>query len=168
MRAFRDWFLDQLAMYAAYHTDRRNQLTHYVGVPVIVFSILIALAQIPLAFADGALLVLGILLLGYLIATPLVGFVALLIYIPLYLFAADIAALSLGLRWAIIGACFVAGWVIQFIGHIFEGRRPAFTINMLQVFMAPAFLVAEALFAVGLQKNLSQALHTRARKYAQP
>lgn len=168
IRTFRDWFLDQLAMYAAYHTDRRNQLTHYVGVPLIVFSILIALAQIGIgSFTDAGMLLLCVLLLAYVVATPLVGAVCAAIYIPLYLVAADIAGFAPGLRWLIIGGCFVVGWAIQFVGHIFEGRRPAFTVNMLQIFMAPAFLVAEALFAIGLQKDLSRILQVRAQKYAQ-
>ncbi|MFO0325387.1 MAG: Mpo1-like protein, partial [Burkholderiales bacterium] len=31
-----------LVQYAAYHRDRRNIATHFVGVPVIVFSVVLA------------------------------------------------------------------------------------------------------------------------------
>jgi len=34
---------DQMSIYAAYHQDARNKATHFVGVPVIVFSLLIPL-----------------------------------------------------------------------------------------------------------------------------
>src|SRR4029434_4283509 len=33
-----------LTQYAAYHRDRRNIATHFVGVPMIVFAVVLALA----------------------------------------------------------------------------------------------------------------------------
>jgi uncharacterized membrane protein YGL010W len=36
--------LDQLSRYAAYHRDRRNVLTHFVGIPMIVLGVAILLA----------------------------------------------------------------------------------------------------------------------------
>lgn len=74
----RVWFLEQLAMYAAYHRDRRNQITHHLGVPLIVFSILVALSQAPLAQGGSftvslATLALGALLLLYIACIPLTG-----------------------------------------------------------------------------------------------
>jgi len=35
-----------LTQYAAYHRDRRNIATHFVGVPMIVFSVVLALAVV--------------------------------------------------------------------------------------------------------------------------
>ncbi len=169
IRAFRDWFLDQLAMYAAYHTDRRNQFTHYVGVPLIIFSILIVLDQVRLGESfSAAILVLGLLLLSYLVAVPVVGILSLIICVPLYLAAASVAAMDPMTRWLVTAVCFVAGWAVQFVGHVYEGRRPAFTVNTLQIFMAPGFLVAEMMFAAGLQRGLAEALHLRAQKFARP
>ena len=86
IRAFRDWFLDQLAMYAAYHKDKRNQLTHYVGVPLIIFAILIVLAEVRLGQSfSGATVILGLLLFSYLVAVPAVGLLSLVAYLPLLL-----------------------------------------------------------------------------------
>ena len=39
-----DLFLRQLAAYASVHRDRRNKATHFVGIPVIVFSLLLVLS----------------------------------------------------------------------------------------------------------------------------
>ncbi|MBP6318037.1 MAG: DUF962 domain-containing protein, partial [Rubrivivax sp.] len=36
--------VDLLADYAAYHRDRRNIATHFVGVPMIVFGVGVLLA----------------------------------------------------------------------------------------------------------------------------
>ncbi|MGE3476982.1 MAG: DUF962 domain-containing protein [Rhodospirillaceae bacterium] len=169
IRVFRDWFLDQLAMYAAYHKDRRNQLTHYVGVPIIIFSILTVLIQVPPAgpvSAAGAFL--GIILLSYVVAVPLIGVLSAVACLPLYVLAAGVAEMEPAPRWSVAAACFAGGWAIQFVGHIFEGRKPAFLSNALQLFMAPAFLIAELMFAAGLQRSLADLLHVRARKYARP
>ena len=37
--------LDLMAQYAAYHRDKRNIVTHFVGIPLIVFAIGILLAR---------------------------------------------------------------------------------------------------------------------------
>lgn len=167
--AYRDWFLDQLAMYAAYHTDKRNQITHYIGVPLIIFSVVIALDQVRVGDSiTVAIIVVGLLLLAYLIAIPFVGMFALVLSAPLYLAAVVLGGLTPAALWTVTAASFVGGWAIQLLGHVFERRRPAFTVNMLQVLMAPAFLVAELIFTFGLQGRLAKILEMRARKFARP
>ena len=52
---------------------------------------------------------------------------------------------------------FVLGWIIQIIGHIIEGRRPALADNILQIFNAPLFLTIEALSLAGLRRDLTEA-----------
>ncbi|GGH55853.1 hypothetical protein GCM10010975_13880 [Comamonas phosphati] len=37
--------VDQLAQYASYHRDPRNILTHYVGVPMIMFAVVVLLSR---------------------------------------------------------------------------------------------------------------------------
>lgn len=61
---------DQMSFYAAYHQDARNKATHFVGVPVIVFSLMIPLGWLR-AEAGGvtlsaAVLVAAVLVLYYL------------------------------------------------------------------------------------------------------
>mgnify|MGYP006183667843 CR=1 FL=1 len=36
---------DQLSQYAAYHRDRRNIVTHFVGIPMIVLAVVVLLAR---------------------------------------------------------------------------------------------------------------------------
>lgn len=43
------FFVEQIAMYAAYHRDARNRATHFIGIPAIVFAIFIPLHWLPLA-----------------------------------------------------------------------------------------------------------------------
>src|SRR5437870_10132719 len=42
---------ENLTQYAAYHRDRRNIATHFVGVPMIVFALIVALATVTIPAA---------------------------------------------------------------------------------------------------------------------
>lgn len=166
----RDWFLEQMAMYSAYHRSFRNQLTHHVGVPMIVFSLLVIAARVEIvALASGPLTLatalMGLLLLFYVLTVPLIGMVAVALYGVLLYAAQQVAATGLQPALIVFGACFIAGWIIQFIGHGFEGRRPALFDNLLQIFMAPAFLIAEVLFAIGVEQGLRADISRRMPRY---
>jgi len=164
------WFREQMAMYTAYHRDPWNCATHYVGVPLIVFALLVGLSVVQIATIGElpvtlATLFLTALIALYIAAVPLMGLVAAIFHAPLLWLANGVAEGEPITAWTIATVCFVGGWVIQFIGHVFEGRRPALFDNLLQVFIAPGFLVSEALFAVGLLIPLKDDLQLRSYKY---
>ena len=166
----RNWFFEQMAMYSAYHRDKRNQATHHVGVPMIVFSVMILFSQVTVyTFDFGVMtlagLLIGLLLLIYIASTPLVGLVALVLYGALLYYAELIGAEGATTAYTSFGVLFVVGWIIQFWGHAYEGRKPALFDNLLQIFMAPAFLIAEILFALGLEQNLKADIESRMPRY---
>lgn len=43
-----------LSQYAAYHLDRKNVMTHFIGVPLIVFSIICLTARVSLMMSGIA------------------------------------------------------------------------------------------------------------------
>jgi len=170
----REWFLEQLAMYAAYHRDGRNQATHHVGVPLIVYALLVAASQVQIGEVPGpngtlnlslGSFLLILLISFYLSNVPVIGFIAALIYGVLYALAEMVGQGDTSTIWTTFAVCFIGGWIIQFIGHVFEGRRPALFTNATQIFMAPPFLIAEMLFAVGLEKGLEREVMARSLKY---
>jgi uncharacterized membrane protein YGL010W len=55
-------------------------------------------------------------------------------------------------------ALFVGGWVLQFVGHHYEGKRPALLDNIFQGFIGPMFLVAESLVVMGQRGDLADAM----------
>lgn len=167
-----------MVQYAAYHRDKRNIATHFVGIPLIVFSIGILFARPAFEVGGIALtpvwviwalatiwyLTLGNLALG--IAVSVANGV--LIY-----FAAPLAAGSTAswLGWGI--GTFVVGWIIQFVGHYYEGRKPAFVDDILGLLTGPMFVTAEAMFALGWGKDLLAEIErrvgpTKIRDLAQP
>ena len=153
---------DQMAFYAAYHQDARNKATHFVGVPAIMLSLFIPLAW--LRFDVGgvtltaAMLFAAVVLVYYfLLDTPLA--LAMLVITGLLVWLGQqIANLGAVQGWSWFAVLFVGGWILQLVGHAFEGRRPALADNLFQIFVAPIFLAAEVFFALGykpeLQKNV--------------
>src|ERR1019366_4801501 len=56
------------------------------------------------------------------------------------------------------GALFAGGWIVQFVGHAFEGRKPAFVDDLAGLLVGPLFVVAEAGFALGLRDDVRRAI----------
>jgi uncharacterized membrane protein YGL010W len=159
---------EQMAFYAAYHQDARNKATHFVGVPVIILSLVIPLAwpRVELgAMPLTAAMLFAFVVLAYYLALDLfLGMAMAVLTLGLVWLGHQIAALGAGPAWAWFGVLFVGGWILQLVGHGFEGRRPALTDNLFQIFVAPIFLCAEIFFALGYKPGLHRAVQERARR----
>lgn len=147
--------VDHLAGYAAYHRDTRNIATHFIGIPMIVLAVATLLGR-PAFGVPGltpAVVVCALATLFYLRLSIVFG-VAMAVLLAGFVHAgAWLAALPTG-SWLAAGiGLFVAGWVIQFIGHYYEGRKPAFVDDLVGLLVGPLFLVAEAAFALGLARR---------------
>jgi uncharacterized membrane protein YGL010W len=73
-----------------------------------------------------------------------------------------IAALPLPLWAGATAGLFVGGWALQFLGHYFEGKKPAFLDDILGLLDGPLFLIAETAFALGLSPDLRAEIERRA------
>jgi uncharacterized membrane protein YGL010W len=155
--------IDLLAQYAAYHRDRRNIATHFVGIPMIVFAIGVLLARGSVAGINLAWMVWAASAAWYLTRGMLVlGVAVSLVNAALMALAIPLAAGSTGswLGWGV--GIFVIGWVLQFIGHYYEGRKPAFVDDLVGMLVGPMFVVAEWLFAVGWGRDVQAEIERRA------
>jgi uncharacterized membrane protein YGL010W len=56
---------------------------------------------------------------------------------------------------------FFIGWVIQFVGHYYEGRKPAFMDDLMGLAIGPLFIVAELGFLLGLRRDVCRAVEER-------
>jgi len=157
---------DQMSFYAAYHQDARNKATHFVGVPLIVFSLMIPLGwlradlggfTLSAALAAGAILFVYYLLLDVALGLAMGAVFALLLWAAEPL---SQAAPGASFSWFLV--LFVGGWALQLWGHVFEGRKPALVDNLFQIFVAPIFLAAEVFFALGYKPRLREAVQRRA------
>jgi len=158
--------VDHLAQYAAYHRDRRNILSHFIGIPLIVLAVAVLLSR-P-----------GVQLFGlWLSPAALAAVAAAAFYWRLDrrfgLVMAGLLGLCLWAGQALAGQAtalwlgggvglFVLGWSIQFVGHYYEGRKPAFVDDLMGLVVGPLFVVAELAFLLGLREALRRAVEERA------
>jgi len=159
-----------MVQYAHYHRDRRNIATHLVGIPLISLSIGVLLLSpawsvagqtLTLAWAMWALTSLwylsrGDLLLG--LATSVVNgaLIAAAHEVPPLAQALGLAVWQAGL------GLFLIGWVLQFIGHYFEGRKPAFVDDLVGLLVGPMFVVGEVLMSAGLLQRMRMDIERQA------
>lgn len=157
---------ENLTQYAAYHRDRRNILTHFVGVPMIVFAIVLALATISVPLGPIALTLAAAVSVAssiyYLRLDIGLGIVMAVVLFLMCAGASEMTArlgVAAALGWAL--AIFVIGWIIQFVGHKFEGVKPAFFDDAKQLLIGPVFVCAEACFLMGARKDLRRYIEDR-------
>ena len=157
--------LDQLSKYAEYHRDRRNIATHLVGVPMIVFAAIVLLSRPSFEVAGLALspawIVLVVSGIYYLMLDTGLGLTLTVIMAALTWVAGQVAGMSTAV-WIGTGiGMFVVGWIIQFIGHYYEGRKPAFVDDIIGLMIGPLFVWAEIVFALGLKQEMLKAIEAR-------
>ena len=155
---------DQMSFYAAYHQDARNKATHFVGVPVIVLSLMIPLAWLRFEGITAAMVITAVLLAYYLALDIWLGLAMCIVMGALLWLGQVIADQGALAGWAWFGGLFVGGWILQLVGHVFEGRKPALADNLFQIFVAPIFLCAELFFALGYKPQLHSAVEERAKR----
>lgn len=159
--------LDLMAQYAAYHRDRRNIATHFVGIPLIVFAIsaLLARGEFTLAGApmNAAIVLWALSALWYLTRGNLALGVSTAVANGLLTALAMTAVHGASTTgWLVIGiGTFVVGWVFQFVGHYYEGRKPAFVDDLVGLLVGPMFVVGEALFMLGWGRALLAEIEKR-------
>ncbi|HSX70934.1 MAG TPA: Mpo1-like protein [Pseudomonas sp.] len=158
--------VDHLGQYAEYHRDRRNILSHFIGIPMIVVAVAVLLSRpgwdvaglwvspaLLTALAAGVFYLRLDLRFGVLMAALL----------ALSLWAGATLAQQSTLVWLSGGlGLFVVGWIIQFVGHYYEGRKPAFVDDLMGLVVGPLFVVAELGFLLGLRPEVQEAVERRA------
>lgn len=153
---------EQLSTYKSVHLNQSNIRTHFVGVPLIIWSlvVLLSLVSIPMPFVSE----------GFSVNLSHAFFVVAMIYyavlrwrlaIGLLLFLAPTVYLAHRVSlyenaYLLAIAVFVVGWVIQFIGHQYEKAKPAFLDDLNQLMIGPFFLMAELYFMLGLELALEK------------
>lgn len=159
--------LDLMVQYAQYHRDRRNIATHFVGIPLIVFAlgVLLARAQFEVAglHTNAAWLVWAAATAWYLTrGNVALGLATSLVNAALFALAEPLAAGSTAswLGWGV--GTFVVGWIAQFVGHYYEGKKPAFVDDLTGLLIGPMFVVGEAMFALGWGSGMLAEIERRA------
>ena len=161
---------EQLTNYASYHRNPKNIATHFVGIPMIVVAVVVFLARLtfdllglPISLATIGVIASSMyymkldIKLGYAMAVFLLG----------SLWFGQIVAEESTTIWLSVSiGLFFIGWVIQFIGHYFEGRKPAFVDDIMGLIIGPLFVMAEIAFILGWRLEVRDAIEAKLRHQA--
>lgn len=118
--------------YGSYHRHPTNKLCHYVGIPMIVLTLVGLLWKVSPALA--AAVALAAILYDLRLSVRLT--------VPFALFLALSAALAPRLPAKLLWAGFLLGWALQFVGHfLYEKKAPAFFENLRQLLVGPLWII---------------------------
>lgn len=142
MKTQQQWF----SLYAESHRHPTNKRIHNIAVPAIYWSVIALLWSVPL-FATPILTI----NLALLILVPALAFywrLSRTVFIRMLLLSIVCCVLAAALeytgfilwQWAL--AVFVVAWVMQFVGHKIEGKKPSFFTDLAFLLIGPAWIVS--------------------------
>ncbi|MBR9726655.1 DUF962 domain-containing protein [Shewanella intestini] len=158
--------IEQLSTYKSVHLNPKNIRTHFVGVPMIIWSIFTLLGCLRFQLSTiefSAAMVFMLLVLGYYFILHAKLALGLMVFIIPVLLSSNYVAVETSHPLLIAISVFVIGWGIQFIGHKYEKAKPAFIDDLNQLLIGPFFLMAEVYFLLGWQQQLEQDITPLAR-----
>lgn len=158
---------ESLTQYAACHRDRRNIAMHFLGIPLVVFAVVLALALVSTRVAGlsvtGAAIAAVAAAAYYLWLDRALGAAMAAVLFLMCAAASEITArVPAPAALAIAAALFAGGWTLQFWGHRLEGVRPAFLGDARLLLTGPVFVCAEAFFLFGAKPALRRRIEDRA------
>jgi len=143
--------IDQLlAEYGESHENKLNKVIHWICVPVIVWTVVALIWSIPFPWETGsgivtvnwAVIALILAQLYYFRLSRRLGMGLLLYNLAMLWLTAFIEQASPWPLWQVALGVFVLAWIGQFIGHIFEGKRPSFFKDVQFLLIGPAWLMS--------------------------
>jgi len=141
--------IDQLLItYGESHQNASNKLIHWICVPLIMFSLVGLIREIPFPSDIIGLnwaVVFLLLALGYYFRLSFMMFLGfVLISLVMLLGVEYIHHLAVWNNWSpslIFLGIFAIAWVGQFYGHHIEGKRPSFLQDLQFLLIGPAWLL---------------------------
>ena len=151
-----------ITQYAAYHRDQRNINIHFIGVPMIVFSAILAFSQISFGAVHAGWLLVVLAMIYYLLLDRPLGFaMAIYLFVTTAIASLVTAKTSVAIALTLAAVIFAAGWALQFLGHKYEGVKPAFTDDVMGLAIGPLFVMTEIFFLLRLKPALRKYVEDR-------
>ena len=146
-----------LEEYGSSHKNKINKLIHWICVQAIFFSIVALIWSIPLGplenlkindyqYINWATIALVFVVVYYIKLSPLLTigmiiFSTFCLYVTNYLENLIFNGKIEFQLWLIALIIFVISWIIQFIGHEIEGKKPSFLKDVQFLLIGPAWLM---------------------------
>ncbi|WP_341205853.1 Mpo1-like protein [uncultured Psychrosphaera sp.] len=145
MKSITQW----LEEYGVSHQNQTNKLIHYLCVPAIYMTVLGLLWSIPFPVADmpmwvnwSTVLAIPALLfyfsLSFVVGLGMAVFTALMV-VFLQWWQLNMAEYMSVLIMSVV--VFVVAWILQFVGHNIEGKKPSFLKDVQFLLIGPAWIL---------------------------
>ena len=133
-----------LAHYGESHQNPRNEVIHFVAIPLIMLSLLgllyAAHPWLAYAFVAASMVYYARLSMVFLVAMALVSAIGLVLVQAMGERALPLSA-----------AIFVAAWIAQFVGHKIEGKKPSFFEDLRYLWVGPLFVLSKLFARLGVR-----------------
>jgi len=156
--------MDDLKSYYQYHRKPNTLITHMIGLPLLIFSIMVLIGSIKIVFpgvfqTNFSWLIVFALMVFYILKDLSLGFLTTLFLIILAFIANAFNRYGFSVLtfWVFIST-FLLGLIFQLAGHYLEGNKPALLDNLQHLLIAPVFVTAEILFYFGYYAELKAEL----------
>jgi Predicted membrane protein len=143
--------------YGESHQNKINKLIHWLCVPAIFFSIVVLVWSIPLGplnnlkisgfqYINWSTLIMLVVLIYYINLSPILT-IGMILFSSACLFLTNYLEnlINDGLiklpLWSIGLIIFIIAWIIQFVGHEIEGKKPSFLKDIQFLLIGPAWLM---------------------------
>ena len=133
-----------LESYEKNHQNPINEAIHIIAIPLIMFSILGMTAAFDI-FLEYILA--GIVIFYYLKLSKIAALL-MLVWLLIYL---GLVALLRPYIIEISLLLFVLGWILQFLGHFIEGKRPSFFEDLRYFLIGPLFVAQKVISKFGIK-----------------
>jgi uncharacterized membrane protein YGL010W len=148
------------AEYSESHQNETNQFIHWIFVPLIFLSVIGLLWDlklgVELSFLGGeqlnAAMVATVLAYGYYLSLSFSISLGILIISGLGLLGCFLYGSQLPLSvWKISLIIFVLSWIMQFVGHKVEGKKPSFFKDIQFFMVGPMWVLAKLYNKLGIK-----------------
>jgi uncharacterized membrane protein YGL010W len=133
-----------LAHYGESHQNPGNEVIHFIAIPLIMLSLvgmLFALhPYVAYAFMAASMVYYARLSMVFLVSMAVLSAVAIAL---VFAMGRHVLAISV--------AIFVGAWIMQFIGHKMEGKKPSFFEDIQYLWVGPLFVLSKLFIKLGVR-----------------
>ncbi|MES2399850.1 MAG: Mpo1-like protein [Pseudomonadota bacterium] len=133
-----------LAHYGESHQNPGNEVIHFIAIPLIMLSLvgmLFALhPYVAYAFMAASMVYYARLSMVFLASMAVLSVVAIAL---VFAMGRQVLPISAGI--------FVGAWIMQFIGHKMEGKKPSFFEDIQYLWVGPLFVLSKLFIRLGVR-----------------
>jgi len=149
-----------LAEYGDSHRNSTNKLIHWICVPLIFWTILGFISYIPTPnmylkyfgfMSIASFIALALVTIFYFRLSWRIAIIMIFVMLLMEHFV-SLANVNFGKKsWIFYLAVFIITWILQFVGHKIEGKKPSFLKDLQFLLIGPIWLLSFILKKLGVR-----------------